>query len=195
MRFIRTGVAVALVLAALTIPLPHAASDAPAVTLTGLSAIEEADVRWAVGLFDQAGLRLPPIEVVRHRSVQPCSGRRAAHTWKDGRSTIHLCADDKPRPRRYRMLHEIAHAWDRQSLTEARRAAFLDLRGLDEWRNDDPERWHERGAEHAAEIMVWGLIDRPVRSVFIPDTTCAELRAGYEVLVGEPPLHGFTDRC
>jgi hypothetical protein len=131
MRFIRTGVAVALVLAALTIPLPHAASDAPAVTLTGLSAIEEADVRWAVGLFDQAGLRLPPIEVVRHRSVQPCSGRRAAHTWKDGRSTIHLCADDKPRPRRYRMLHEIAHAWDRQSLTEARRAAFLDLHGLE----------------------------------------------------------------
>ena len=50
-------------------------------------------------------------------------------------------------------------------------------------------------AEHAAEIVVWGLIDRPVRSVFNPDTTCAALRAGYEVLVGEPPLHGFTDRC
>jgi hypothetical protein len=80
-------------------------------------------------------------------------------------------------------------------LTESRRAAFLRLRGLTEWRNDDPDRWHERGAEHAAEIMVWGLIDRPVRPVFIPDNTCADLLAGYVMLTGRSPLHGFTDRC
>ena len=195
MKLLRKAIAATLLLTALTVPFPDVASGTPAVRTTGLSAAEEGDVRWALGLFEQAQLRLPPIEVVRHPSMESCAGRRASHTWEDGRSTIHLCADDKPRVRRYRMLHEIAHSWDRHSLTEERRAAFLELRGLAEWRNDDPERWHERGAEHAAEIMVWGLIDRPVRSVFIPDTTCAELRAGYEVLVGEPPLHGFIDRC
>lgn len=188
-------VAVTVVVAALSALVPRALSSPPAVTMTGLRAAEADDVRWALGLFQQAALRLPPIDVVRHQSVKPCFGRRAAHTWDDGRSTIHICADDKPSVRRYRLLHEIAHAWDRQSLTEERRAAFLELRGLEEWRNDDPERWHERGAEHSAEIMVWGLIDRPVRSIFISGTTCAELLAGYLVLVGSPPLHGFTDRC
>jgi hypothetical protein len=167
-----------------------------AFTAVDLTAEQHEDLRWALGLFDEAGLDLPPIEAVRHGSAEGCFGRRAAHTWQDGRSTIHLCPeDDTTKVRRYRMLHELAHAWDRQALNESRRATFLRVRGLTEWRNDDPDRWHERGAEHAAEIMVWGLIDRPVRPVFIPDNTCPDLLAGYVALTGVAPLHGFTDRC
>ena len=71
------------------------------------------------------------------------------------------------------------------------------LRGLHTWRGSDPngEDWLERGAEHAAEIMTWGLLDWPMMVVFIPDNTCADLLAGYETLTGRPPLHGFTDYC
>jgi hypothetical protein len=49
------------------------------------------------------------------------------------------------------------------------------------------------GAEHAAQILVWGLIDRPIRIATIPDTSWADLRTGYVLLTGRPPLHGFTD--
>jgi hypothetical protein len=40
-----------------------------------------------------------------------------------------------------------------------------------------------------------GLIDRPIRIATIPDTSCADLRTGYVLLTGRPPLHGFTDLC
>ena len=61
-------------------------------------------------------------------------------------------------------LHELAHAWDRQSLTDERRAEFLRLRRLDaSGATTTRSVWDERGAEHAAEVMVWGLMDRPYR--------------------------------
>jgi hypothetical protein len=82
--------------------------------------------------------------------------------------------------------------WDEHELTDEVRQAFLDLRGLETWRGGE---WHDRGAEHAAEIMVWGLIDRPVRPGHIDNNTCAELQAGYETLTGQAPLHGFCDIC
>jgi hypothetical protein len=195
--WLRTALVAVLVLAGGAGPgsMVHAARPA-VITAVDLTDEQRQDLGWALDLFAAAGLALPPIEAVRHGSTDACFGRRAAHTWRDGRSTIHLCPEeDTAKVRRYRMLHELAHAWDRRALTESRRAAFLRLRGLTEWRNDDPDRWHERGAEHAAEIMVWGLIDRPVRPVSIPDNTCADLLAGYVMLTGRSPLHGFTDRC
>ena len=54
--------------------------------------------------------------------------------------------------------------------------------------------WEERGSEHAAEVMVWGLIDRQF-SARIPHNSCAELLDGYTTLTGQQPLHGFTGKC
>jgi hypothetical protein len=167
----------------------------PTVTMTGISAAQATIFEWALALFAAADLPLPDIDIVGHDSVAQCMGRAGMHTYAAGRSTLHVCTRDAGPVQEFLFLHELAHAWDRAGLTAERRQAFLAQRGLTEWRNDDPERWHDRGAEHAAEIIMWGLMDRPIGVVRLWDNGCAALRAGYVALVGRPPLHGYTDRC
>ena len=171
------------------------AGAAPTVTMTGITPAQARIFEWALDLFAAAELPLPEIDVVGHGSTDSCMGRHGMHMFAEGRSTIHVCTRDAGPVEEFLVLHELAHAWDRADLSAERRLAFLELRGLTEWRNDDPERWHDRGAEHAAEIIMWGLIDRPIRVVRLWDNSCADLLAGYVTLVGRPPLHGFTDRC
>ena len=170
-----------------------AAGTSP-VTTSGLSAEQAALVEWALALFDDAGLALPPMHFVAHGTTAGCFDRAGAHVHRDGRSMIHICTMDAGPIQEFLYLHEMAHAWDRRALSNERRHAFLETRGLDEWRSEDAE-WHELGAEQAAEIIVWGLMDRPIRSIRIPDNSCAQLRAGYLTLTGDEPLHGYTDHC
>ena len=144
-------------------PSDPTAANAPTVTMTGITAAQATIFEWALALFAAADLPLPDIDIVGHDSTAPCMGRNGMHTFADGRSTIHVCTRDAGPVQEFLFLHELAHAWDRAGLTAERRQAFLAQRGLTEWRNDDPERWHDRGAEHAAEIIMWGLIDRPIR--------------------------------
>lgn len=105
---------------------------------------------------------------------------------------ITLCAIEIGPAQEWAILHEIAHAWDYHSLDSGTRSAFLELRNHDAWREG---AWHERGAENAAEIIAWGLIDRPSKPVHIYGNSCEELEAGYETLTGQKALHGYTERC
>ncbi|MGA9276542.1 hypothetical protein [Ilumatobacter sp.] len=93
------------------------------------------------------------------------------------------------------ILHEAAHAWAAHDLSEDRRAAFQSLWGWTYWRDDEAADWHENGAEQAAEMIRWGLIDHPVGVITINDHSCADLDAGYRTLAGRPPLHGYRDHC
>ena len=181
-----------LVLLALAPAPPAAATDGP--SRSNLTPAQERVVDWALALYDEAGLRLPPVDFVAHATVDGCHGFRGYHDVEGGRSTVHLCGSQRRRFAEVLTLHELAHAWDRANLTGARRADFLRLRNLDAWRNDS-DAWDELGAEHAAEILAWGLRDRPMQVIQIPDAGCDELLEGYVMLVGRPPLHGFTDLC
>lgn len=170
-------------------------SDAPDVTYTDVPAAQRALFDRAIDAYGDAGLSLPPIEVFGHRTEFPCQGRRGVHRYQDGRSRLDLCTREAGPGEEFLILHELAHAWDATMLTPARRAAFLELRGLEEWRSDDPDRWHTRGAEHAAEIIAWGVIDRPVRILRIEPNDCASLHAGYVALTGVAPPHAHAGRC
>lgn len=151
---------------------------------------------WAVDLFEEAGLGLPPIQFVYHGDDQaPCSGWRGAHRHLDGRSTIDICTSDPGNVTAGLVLHETAHAWAAQELSADRKADFQALRGWTHWSNHQSAEWHENGSEQAAEMMVWGLIDRPVGIVTINDHSCDDLDAGYRSLTGQPPLHGYRDHC
>jgi hypothetical protein len=161
-------------------------------TFDGLSPDQLTMVEWAVDLFDQAGLALPSIAFVAHSDPEQCQGR-AGMTSYDGPATeVRLCGNKVGPTSRWVVLHELGHVWTTDAVGPLTRQAFLDVRGLDGWREGE---WHERGAEHASEILVWGLMDRPVVPGHIDDNSCDELLAGYLVLVGEAPLHGFTDAC
>jgi hypothetical protein len=200
-RRIATGLVNILLVMAATAG-PHAIGDglrrgSDSHTTTEFSPMGNEVVEWAVALFDEAGLPLPGIDFTQHGSTGPCRGRPGWHERQGERSTIDICIDGPRASVEFLVLHELAHAWDRHHLTDERRAAFLEVRGLDRWWGADPEHWHEYGAEQSAEVVVWAVFDRPVRSARIPapHNDCDHLLAGYRALTGRPPLHGYTDRC
>ena len=168
------------------------ATATPTHTFVELSSQQENAVEWALDLFDRAELDLPSIEFVGKDAKENCHGRDGvARPTEDG-ALITLCGSDVGRAQEWVILHEIAHAWDYHNLDTDTRSAFLELRGHDAWREGV---WHERGSENAAEILVWGLIDRPSKPIRIYGNSCEELRAGYVTLTGAEPMHGYTDVC
>lgn len=168
----------------------------PAVELVDLPADFAAAITWSTVLFDEAGLDLPPLRYVFHGAdTEPCVGRPGMHHHRDGVNVIEICASEMTRPIEGMILHETAHAWIDHNLTDERKAAFQQLRGWTYWRNYDKAAWHDNGTEQAAEIMVWGLIDRPLAMIRLDQNSCDELDAGYRTLTGRAPLHGFRDEC
>jgi hypothetical protein len=122
---------------------PAAAS--PSHTATRFTAAQEATIDWAVGLFDEAGLSLPGIDFVLDTTVEPCHGRRGWYSGADGRPVIHICTHEGGPVSELLILHELAHAWDGHTLTDERRTAFLDWRGLHQWWGTEHEHWGEYG--------------------------------------------------
>jgi hypothetical protein len=161
-------------------------------TLTALTDEQSQLITWALSLFEAAGLELPGIDFVGYADRGMCHGRDGAALRGPKRTEVRICVTAVGPVQEWLVLHEIAHAWDHHTLIGEPREAFLTTRGLSSWRDGD---WHERGAEHAAEIIVWGLMDRPVRPGRIYNNSCDELLAGYVALTGVAPLHGHTDAC
>jgi len=172
------------------------APPVPPVAYDNLSEEIESLARWAVALFDEADLELPPVRFTSSGGdTSICHGRPGVHQQIDGVSVITLCTTDPSSATQTMLLHETAHSWASLSLTEDHKNDFQQLRGWEHWRDYEAAEWHENGTEQAAEIMVWGLIDRPIRIVRIYQNTCNDLDAGYRALTGETPLHGFEDMC
>jgi hypothetical protein len=92
------------------------------------------------------------------------------------------------------VLHELAHAWTQQALTEEAREQFLALRDLETW-GDDEYPWVEQGSEQAAEIIAWGLLDHDFKLVTFNDASTEALTAAYLHLTGSlPPISALADR-
>ena len=173
--------------------LSPAAADEP-LLVEGITSEQEALVGWAIGLYAEAGLELPNMRITGTDNPDSCDGRLGFALPRRRHVEITLCSDVHGAAVEFLLVHELAHAWDFHSLTDERRAAFQELRGANVWLERDVE-WRDRAGEQAAEIMVWALMDRPIRSARIWDTSCEQLEAGYRTLTGLAPLHGYTDHC
>lgn len=175
---------------------PATASDAPSVENVDLPSSLTTMVDWAVDLFAEAGLELPSLRFVHHGDdPDACNGKPGLHRVVDGVSHINICTSEPSFPTRAMILHETAHAWADHSLSRERKADFQQLRGWDHWHDYEAADWFENGTEQTAEIMVWGLIDRPIRIITIDQNSCDDLEAGYRTLTGASPLHGLRDLC
>ncbi len=178
-----------------TIEVPAPEASPVRVDVDDLPADLRRSVGWAIALFERADLTLPPLQFVHHGDDDlPCGGYRGVHEVRGARSVIGLCTTDTGPITDATILHELAHAWLEHHMPAARQADFQALRGYEHWR-DHGVGWGEQGCEQAAEILVWGLIDRPIGFVTFDDTGCDALDAGYRTLTGSAPLHGYRDLC
>lgn len=156
---------------------------------------DEALVDWATDRYREAGLSLPTIRLSFHADSSPCEGARGGHRLEEDVSRVYICVTELGATRALKvkrtLLHEFAHAWDHHSLTDDIRAAFMELHGLDGWTFDVP--YEERGSEHAAEAITWGLLDRPIMfGEFGEPTPWETQHLGYLTLTGAEPPHGYV---
>jgi branched-subunit amino acid transport protein len=159
-------------------------------------------LRWAFGRFERAGLRAPAVDTVTFASGSGrCAGIAGRIEREADGAHVLLCLDPGSActgrrcasftfQARATVLHELAHAWELTWLDEPMRQAFLDRRGLEVWdgRRDVP--WARRGAEQAAEILMWGLLETPVPLPRLHEPTCEDLLIGYRTLADGWPING-----
>lgn len=138
----------------------HLASESPPDLSVGfeprsdlLAPEQLALVAQAKGRFDAQGLVLPEVVFIFHDDLLPCDGHKGR--YHPSTRTLEMCSMDP-----ITMLHELAHAWANEGLSEGARHDFLRSRGLDSW-NDHDVPWDERGTEHVAETIAWGLAVHP----------------------------------
>jgi hypothetical protein len=155
---------------------------------------------WGLSRFAAAGLEPPAVDSFTFAPVEQCSTLSGIVVEGPGRShDLVLCTDAFAACRpdrtsctgfdvsaRFGLLHELAHAWLADGLDAPRTEQFLSHRGLQVWR-DAAAPWHERGVEHAAEIVAWGLMDEDVPLVRLGDPPCSDLAAGYALVTGTNP--------
>lgn len=171
-----------------------ASTERPDLELIDVSSVQAEIVTRSVGLFELAGLQLPPMVVRAGADPSDCSGYFAVHDKNAGWSEIVLCSQVGPLWERHQVVHELAHAWAAFELTDERRDAFQALRGWEHWRNYELAAWRDNGTEQAAEIIAWGVYDRAA-PVFIHHRGCDELFDGYRTLTGTDTPQGHTALC
>ena len=186
-----TGLTPAQSAAETAIAVPQAVAAAPAPQLIQAIHTDSPELmalgEWALGRFTEAGLDLPSIDIYFHQDDQPCKGYSALHTRTDGHSLINVCSTSRTPKLESTILHEIGHSWAAHNLTDHERQAFVELQGLNAWYDKDIS-WNDRGTEHAAEIIAWGLgeTSRPPR--WIPNNDPASLATAYQQLTGTNPI-------
>jgi hypothetical protein len=179
--------------------VPH--PDGGRIPLFNSTAELEALATWGLTRFVDAGLEPPRIDSFAFAPVRQCATLSGVVVEGPDRSAdVVLCTDafaacvpDRESctafdvSARFGLLHELAHAWLSGSITPATTDRFLAARNLAVWR-DGATPWHERGVEHAAEILAWGLMDERIPLVRLGDPPCPDLVSGYALLTGAPPL-------
>jgi hypothetical protein len=151
-------------------------------------------VRWTMARFPAAHLTAPAVTSVafsEEAHQAQCSGDDRGLALKTGSDyQIYLCLTvdgTAPPPARDLMLHELAHVWMWQNLTEPTQRQFVERMGLSTWGGTDVP-WAQRGFELAAGVIAWGLTDAPVQSRLLANRSCGDLAETFELLTGAGAL-------
>jgi hypothetical protein len=137
-------------------------------------------VRWAATRFESRGLGIPAVDVHFH----PDTSGGYGHLGSELGGRVDVCVEIVSEVARETLLHEMGHAWIDENVTDSVRDRFLEMRGLRAW-NESAVPWDDRGFEHGAEIIAWGLGNRYM-APSIPDRDPARLAAGFELLTATP---------
>jgi hypothetical protein len=169
---------------------------------SALTTEQQALVDWAASRFERVGLDLPDVSVTFHDASVECRGFGGLYI--PSTREIRICQMVNTT-----MVHELAHAWIETTFDETDRQEFMAQRGLEVWADPGYE-WSELGAEQAAEVITWGLMDRNIlirwietaadgqevpsfRLFKLPDSSPDELIAAYELLTDDSPTDRLDD--
>jgi hypothetical protein len=159
-------------------------------------------VRWAIERYE-LGLDVPEVDAIWFPPSPDCPGegsfaRREDDRYGGGHSVTFCLTDADLRSARAQQpfaavaarlaLHELAHVWMYDHLTDDQRAEFIEWVSVEVWRAAD-HPWGDQGVELAAETIAWGLSGDAYAVYEIePRPSCAELHDRFVFLTGRPPL-------
>ena len=159
---------------------------------------------WGLARFEAAGLTPPTIASATFtRYSEFCDDLRARYRPTEGGGDVAFCFDESdacwdencahfiPALRRI-VLHEFAHGWIHATLDESTQQQFTDHIGLNGW-NDRSMGWDERAAEHAADTIAWGLMDRHMIMFKIGLPSPEQLTESFHLLTDTDPLPKTDD--
>lgn len=157
----------------------------PDVRIAATSTEQEAIAEWAIGRFTAAGLRLPDVTIEIFASDQSNCGGVPARTYLDRTpAAVKICWSDP-----FVLLHELAHVWEARNVSKETREDFSVSRvGVRSWASREVD-WDERGREHAANVIAWGLLEDPYPVSRTYPNDPDSMRAGFAILTGTEPLH------
>lgn len=140
---------------------------------------------WAIGRYAEAGLDLPSIVILfPGRDLSLCDRARGRIDLDRDPIEIRVCWDSE-----FVLLHELGHAWEARNVAASEHGPFMAMRdGVSAWATLDVA-WAERGREHAANVIAWGLLEDPYPiSDTYPNDPDSMLDA-FRFLTGVDPLH------
>lgn len=163
-------------------------------------------VEWTIERFAENDLVFPEVAEIVFPPTAACEGGvSGVAVHREGGSSIDVCTTAETasveeetgvyvptRAERRTILHELAHVWNFAHVSEYRKEAFVTERGLEAWIGDGID-WDRRGSEHAAEILMWGLMDEAVPMLRLEQRSCADLAVGYRILTGRAPRLRVAD--
>lgn len=153
--------------------------------ITAENVDQQMTAEWGLGRFEAAGLQLPTliIEFVT-QDVDECDGAPARTYLNESPIVVKMCWDS-----RFMLLHELSHVWEALTLSAGKHEPFMAMRSdVTSWAGLDVE-WVQRGREHAANVIAWGLLENPYPISRTYPNDSDSLRAAFQFLTGTDPLH------
>jgi hypothetical protein len=201
MLFIRAIRLLAVVTVALVAVVACGRSRAPPddVTVNNATPRRVELVAWATDAFQSSGLRWPPVHEISFPPTNGCSGGlMGKYTNTDEGCHIEVCAvgglsnreSALPLLAKHTLLHELGHCWVDAFVDDLSRVQFMDLREAECWHCDT--FWHNKGFEHAAEVIAWGVSDT-FYYVHVSPRDCKSMNRAFTLLTGQQPFQRLAD--
>lgn len=165
----------------------------------GTSILEDV-LQDALLRFEVAGLSEPVFDSVVFEPSRSCAGRSGRVIQSEQGRDVFICLFESDlcpgtgpcqEPNlavRGVVLHELAHAWQLDNVSEDLEAEFVAHTGLEAWQ-DDTLPWSKQGVEYSADVLAWALLEEPAPMVRIGSPSCADLAVAYHLLTALEAPH------
>ncbi len=172
------------------------------VDLVNAEPLHEEFSSYLFAKYAASGIGLPQVEAVWFPPAPECLSYSGLAIESDARyadrHTVIVCrtvdqlAGDSASTWSYTAstwgLHELAHIWMLDHLTDDIRTDFNQASGVDVWRSNDVP-WRERGVELAATTIGWGVAGNDqAKWPLFPVPPCERLATWYELLTKSNPV-------